>query len=163
MFVAQDIVLDVGYATAGPRLLNLISGCELDDACQAAYDDGLASIVRSGRPGDLPCPSRLVSVQFLEPSERDGGMTTALRWEAAGVTGDPFPVLDADLALSPVGPVMTRLALAGIHRPSAGRPDAGADRVVMHRVAEATVQALLASVAGSLTRRAPAAGPEPVL
>jgi hypothetical protein len=162
MFVAQDIVLDVAFATARPRLLNLISGCALDDASRAAYDDGLASIARSGPGEDITDPSRLVSVQCLEPSERDGGMTTALRWEAAAATGDPFPVLDADLALSPAGPAMTRLALDGIYRPPAFRPGTVIDRLVMHRVAEATVGALLANLAGSLTRPAPAAGPKPV-
>jgi hypothetical protein len=161
MFVAQDIVLDVGFATARPRLLNLIGGSGLTGASRAAYDGGLAGIVR-GRPfGGLPCVARLVSVRFLEPSERDDGLSMALRWEARAGAGDLFPALDADLALSPAGPAVTRLALAGIYRFPFGQLGAVADGVVVRRVADATVRALLIAIGDSLTRRASAAEPQP--
>jgi hypothetical protein len=155
MFVAQDVVLDVGFTAARLRLLDLISGCGLDGASRAAYDDGLASIVRTDPFDKIAGPTRLISVRFLEPSERDDRVTAALRWEATGGTGDPVPVLDADLALSPAGAAGTRLALSGIYRPPSGRPGAVIDPVVMHRVANATVRVLLDTVAGLLTRPDP--------
>ena len=161
MFVAHDIMLDVGFAAARPRLLNLIGGSGLTGASRAAYDDGLAGIVRVSPSGDLPHAGRPISVRCLAPSERDGGMTTALRWETSGATGDLFPVLDADIALSPAGPALTQLALAGVYRLPFGCPGAMADRVVLRRVADATVRALLVTIADSLTRPASAARPEP--
>jgi hypothetical protein len=161
MFVAHDVVLEVGFATARPRLLELIGRSGLTGVSRAAYDDGLEIILRAVPFGDVQPGARLISVLFLAPSERDDGLTTALRWEARGATGDLFPVLDADIALSPVGPAITRLALAGIYRLPFGRPEATADRVVMRRVADVTVHALLETIGGSLTARAPPAGPQP--
>jgi hypothetical protein len=161
MFVAHDVVLDVGFATARPRLLDLIGGSGLTGASRAAYADGLETILRAVPFGDMPPGARLISVRFLAPSQRDDGLTTALRWEARGATGDLFPVLDADIALSPAGPAMTRLALTGIYRLPYGRPGDTADRVVMRRVADVTVHALLEIIGGSLTAPAPSAEPQP--
>jgi hypothetical protein len=161
MFVAHDIVLDVGFATARPRLLDLIGGGGLTGASRAAYDDGLDTILRVIAFGDGPRDARLVSVRFLEPSERDDGVTTALRWEAGSGPGDLFPVLDADLALTPAGPAMTRLALAGIYRLPFGRLGGMADRVVIRRVADVTMHALLDTIGDSLTGPAPAPAAEP--
>lgn len=161
MFVAHDIMLDVGFAAARSRLLNLIGGSGLTGASRAAYDDGLAGIVRVSPFGDLPRVDRPISVRCLAPSERDDGMTTALRWEASGAARDLFPVLDADIALSPFGPAVTRLALAGVYRFPFGCRGAVADRVVLRRVADATVRALLVAIADSLTRPASAAELEP--
>jgi hypothetical protein len=36
MFVARDVTLDVGYAAARARLVNLVTGGALADASQAA-------------------------------------------------------------------------------------------------------------------------------
>jgi hypothetical protein len=161
MFVAHDVVLEVGFATARPRLLGLIGGSGLSGVCRAAYDDGLETMLRAVPFGGVPPAARLISVRFLAPSERDDGLTTALRWEARGATGDLFPVLDADIALSPAGPAITRLALAGIYRLPLGRPGATADRAVMRLVADVTVHALLETIGGSLTAPAPPAEPQP--
>ena len=161
MFVAHDIVLDVCFATARPRLLDLIGGSGLTGASRAAYDDGLDTILRVAPFGDRPQAARLISVRFLAPSERDDGLTTALRWEAGDGTDSLFPVLDADIALSPAGPGMTRLALAGIYRLPFGGPETAADRVVLRRVADVTMHALLDTIGDSLTGPAPAAEPEP--
>jgi hypothetical protein len=159
MFVAHDIVLDVCFATARPRLLDLIGGSGLTGASRAAYGDGLDTILRVVPFGDRPEAARLISVRFLAPSERDDGLTTALRWEAGDATDSLFPVLDADIALTAAGPGMTRLALAGIYRLPLGGPEA-ADRAVLRRVADVTVRALLEAVAGSIT--GPAAPVAPV-
>jgi hypothetical protein len=161
MFVAHDVVLEVGFGTARPRLLELIGGSGLTGVSRAAYDDGLETILRAVPFGDLLPGARLISVRFLAPSERDDSLTTALRWEARGATGDLFPVLDADIVLTPAGPAITRLALAGIYRLPFGRPEATADRAVIRRVADVTVHALLETIGGSLTAPAPPAEPQP--
>jgi hypothetical protein len=161
MFVAHDVVLEVGFATARPRLLELIGGSGLTAVSRAAYDDGLDTILPVVPFGAVPPEAQLISVRFLTPSERDDGLTTALRWEARGVTGDLIPVLDADIALSPAGPAITRLALAGIYRLPFGRPGATAGHVAMRRAADVTVHALLETIGGSLTAPDPPAEPQP--
>lgn len=159
MFVAHDVVLDVGFAAARPRLLNLFGRSGLTGASRAAYDEGLDTMLRVIPFGDAPPAAQLISVRFLEPSERDDSLTTALRWESTGAAGGPFPVLDADIALTPAGPRMTRLALAGIYRLPFGGLGTVIDPVLVHRVADMTMCALLKTIGDSLI--ASPAGPEP--
>jgi len=90
-------------------------------------------------------------------------MTVGLRWEATGPAGSLFPVLDADISISPAeeqsAPAAgqsARLALRGTYRPPLGRLGAGLDQAVLHRVATATMRALLHSAAEAITSPATA-------
>jgi len=49
------------------------------------------------------------------------------------------------------GTEKTRVMLNGCYRPPLGRLGAGLDRAVLHRVASATIRALLRSIADELT------------
>ena len=59
----------------------------------------------------------------------------ALRWEAAGTTGGLFPVLDADITLTPAGDQASVLVMHGAYRPPLGHVGAKLNRAVMHRIA----------------------------
>jgi hypothetical protein len=73
-----------------------------------------------------------------------------LRWEATGAAGELFPVLDADLTLTPDVEGRSRLGLVGSYRPPLGRAGAAVDRAIMNRVALATVRSLLDNIADLL-------------
>ena len=150
MFVADEIVLDIGFPAAQARLVNLARRGGLSGASRAAYGDELSAVIRVGPFGDAAGASKLVRVRFLDPVCRGDGMTLALRWEATGVTGALFPVLDADLTLTPAGQQATRLALVGSYRAPLGGLGAGLDKAILNRVATATIRALLQNVADSL-------------
>jgi hypothetical protein len=150
MFVADEIVLDIGFPAAQARLVNLARRGGLGSASRAAYADEQSAMIRVGPFGDAAGASKLVRVRFLAPVCRGDVMTLALRWEATGVTGSLFPVLDADIMLSPAGEHATRLALAGSYRAPLGGLGAGLDKAILNRVATATIRALLRNVAGSL-------------
>ena len=161
MFVAQDLTVDVGSRAAQARFANLLRGTWLSEASEAAYDGGLRGLLRVGPAG--PVTAKLVRVRVLDPVYRGDVMTVGLRWEATGPAGSLFPVLDADISISPVGEEgaaaaeqPARLALAGAYRPPLGRLGAGLDRVVLHRVATATMRTLLHSVANTITNPAAA-------
>lgn len=143
MFVAHDIQCGVDFATARPGLVGLVADRALVDASRVAYHEGLAGL-------GLDCP-RLARVRTLTCTQGCGQVTAGLRWEAAGVSAGLFPVLDADLTLSPVGQSSTRLALAGVYRPVFGGLDSDLYPAAADRVADLTVRALLRSVAGYLT------------
>jgi hypothetical protein len=150
MFVSQERVLPVSFAVASARLAGLPGGGWFREASQAVYQDGVAYLMRVGPAGAVPGVSRLVRVQFTEPAVRDGMATIGLRWEAAGVTGGLFPVLDADIRLTDdhqAGEDAVRVTLTGSYRPPLGALGAGLDRLVLHTVATATLHALLDRVA----------------
>ena len=176
MFVAQDLTVDVGPGVAQARFANLLGGSWLAEVSGAAYDGALTGLLRVGPAGRAV--GKLVRVGFLDPVYRGDVMSVGLRWEATGPAGSLFPVLDADITISPAedqnapaGEENTpagqtaRLVLAGAYRPPLGRLGAGLDQAVLHRVATATMRSLLRSVAGAITSPATAGqtahGPTP--
>jgi hypothetical protein len=161
VFVAEEATVATGFRTAQARFVNLLYGTWLAEVSEAAYDGGLTGLLRVGPAG--PVTAKLVQVRFLDPVYRDDVMTVGLRWEATGAAGALFPVLDADISISPAGEgtapagkESARLALSGTCRPPLGRLGARLDRVVMSRVATTTVRALLHDIADTITSPATA-------
>jgi hypothetical protein len=154
MFVSEEVGLDMAFPAARAGLLALTRGGWLSAASDDAYADGLSGLIRVGPFGDLFGASKLVRVLLLEPVERDGNVLLTLRWEATGVMGRLFPVLDANISLAPAGEDTSRLVLTGAYRPPLSGVGAGLDRVLLHRAATATVRSLLRQIAESI---APAA------
>jgi hypothetical protein len=150
MFIMQKLSVDAGFDAARERLGQIVDGGGLTVASQDAYQGALASLVRVGPFGDVPGVSKLVRLRFIGPVKHDGVTTVWLRWEATGAASGLFPVLDADLLLTAGGPEKSQLMLNGCYRPPLGRLGAGLDWAVMHRVASATIRALLHSVADAL-------------
>jgi hypothetical protein len=154
MFVGDRVCLDISYAVARERLLRLGA----DDALFGASDEAYGT-ARVGAAG----VSKLVRVQARELAWADMSAGLALRWEATGPGSALFPVLDADLTLSPApgadpGSV---LELAGVYRPPFGLVGHALDRTVLHRVAVTTVRRFLARVAAQLADEAVAGQPVP--
>ena len=150
MFVGDEITLGASYPDARAGLLRLTHGGWLSDASGDAYAEGLAGLVRVGPFGDMIGTSKLVRVLLLEPVEREGSLTLSLRWEATGVMGPLFPVLDANIILIPAGENASQLALAGAYRPPFAAVGQGLDRVLLHRAASATVHSLLRHMAQTI-------------
>ena len=164
MFVAHDVLLDVAFGVARPRLVSLASSRALVDASRAAYQESLDSLIRAGAavPGRAgPGPTtQLAQVRFLPPVERAHSTTIGLRWEASGLSADLFPVLDADITLAAAGEQTTTLTVSGVYRPATeaaallGAPvldGVAADRSLAAPPADVAVRALLRYAAGHLT------------
>ena len=95
--------------------------------------------------------SKLVRVQVRELAWTDRSAGLALRWEATGVGGGLFPVLDADLTVAPAGDRGTVLRMSGAYRPPLGPLGEALDRTILRRVAAATIRSFLARVAAQIT------------
>ena len=135
MFVAHDVLLDVSFGVARPRLVGLTSDRALVDASRAAYREGLASQAcapASGSglrgfgqiqvmPGAEP-GIQLARVRVLAPVERRDSITIGLRWETTGLVAGLFPVLDADITLAAAGEHTTTLTLSGVYRTPCHQP-----------------------------------------
>ena len=153
MFVRDEVPIDVGFEVARERLANLDSW--FLTASDHAYGEGFAGLARIGPRGSTPAMSRLAEIRFQSLATGDGRPGLALRWEARGPGGRLFPVLDADLTLTPAGENAALLTLAGAYRPPLGGLGAELDRLLLHRVAEATIRNFLERVATALAHGAP--------
>jgi hypothetical protein len=150
MFASHEVVLSMSFAQSRARLAVLGRGGWLSGPSERAYAEGLDGLTAVGPYGAVLGASRLVRVQLLEPVPREDSLVLPLRWEATGAAGRLFPVLDADLTLSPGGEDRSTLTLTGAYRPPLGRADASLDRVLVGRAAAATVRSLLTQVAASM-------------
>jgi hypothetical protein len=142
MFVGDEVCLDTGFAAAQERLLRLSEGDALLATSAGAYGPGPTRVGAAGI-------SKLVRVQARVLSWTNISAALALRWEAIGPGGGLFPVLDADLTLTPAG-AGTMLTLAGAYRPPLGPLGQTLDRAVLNRVAATTIRNFLLEVAAQL-------------
>ena len=160
MFVGDEVLLlDVAFASARARLVQLARGGSLLPVSAEAYHGGFSGLFPSGKPTAAPGLSRLVQVQFRDLTERNNSAAFALRWEAIG-SGGLLPVLDADITLSQSGLQATLLALAGVYRPPPGSRGAEFDDAILRRVAAATIRNFIDLVAACITGRAATTGSE---
>src|SRR5215472_459084 len=97
MFTSHEVLLDLGFAAARARLGPLLRGGWLDSVSRDAYTEGLTGRIRVGPVGGV---SKLIQVSLLEPVPHDDMVVIPLRWEATGLMGRLFPVLDANLILT---------------------------------------------------------------
>ncbi|HYK31647.1 MAG TPA: hypothetical protein VEV63_06780 [Streptosporangiaceae bacterium] len=146
MFATHQLELPVSLAVAQARLAGLADEGGLRGASLQSYEGGVEHLVRAG-----PIP-KLVRIRFLDPVYRDHEMSLGLRWEATGVAGGLFPVLDADITVTRSGDETTTLSLVGSYRPPLGALGATLDKAILNQVAAATIRALLRDVADTITR-----------
>ncbi len=161
MFLSQQRVCPIGIGAARARLADLAERGWLSRTCAAAYQDGLDQLLWAWPPDDPQRQPRLVQARFLDPIHHPGSTMMGMRWEATGVTGEPFPVLDATITLTPEGSHRTQVTLTGVYRSPLGQLGAGLDRVLLHQAATTAIGSLLTRLSGALeaTAAAPAGPP----
>lgn len=145
MLVSDFIQVDRPYCAVRDELLASGATWLADDAV-AAYADGeqLALTVRSAvGPVKL---SKRVWAELADPSSRTDRVIQRLRWRAAGATG-LFPTMEADLEFSPMGDERTSISFMGRYDPPLGLLGREVDRMLLHRLAEASVRSLLVRIA----------------
>lgn len=140
VFVGAEVVLDVSFGAACTGLVRVAGGGWLTSASADAYGEWGKDLARVGPQGSGWGVSRLVEVRFRDLVRHGQSALLTLRWEAVGPGGGLFPVLDADITLLRYGDPACMLALSGAYRPPLGALGAALDRVVLRRVAQATIQ-----------------------
>jgi len=156
MFVRAEVQTEISLALAQARLANLAHAGWLLSASQGAYGAGATDVARADPPDPVQGKSRLVTVHFRYLTADGGSARLALRWEAIGPGGELFPTLDADITLSPTREHGTTLTLAGVYRPPPGNLGGELDRVVLRRVAEATIHTFVNRIAEAIIAPGPA-------
>lgn len=121
----------------------------LGELLVAAYEEGeRLSLKVISSIGPLRVSKR-VWAELGEMEVKPDRVTQPLRWRATGTTG-LFPAMVADLEITPMGPSMTSISFMGRYVPPLGPLGREVDRVLLHRLAQASVRALLERVAGRL-------------
>ncbi len=90
--------------------------------------------------------AREVTITVGAPVRAGTKILLPLRWVPSGGAG-LFPSLDADLEIAPLGPDRTQLAMSARYAPPLKAVGRVIDRVVLFRVAEATLKDFLDGVA----------------
>jgi hypothetical protein len=145
MFAAHQLDLPIGFAAARDKLASLAEDGRLRGASQRSYDGEIDHLLRVGPV------SKLVRISFLAPVYSDGAMSLGLRWEATGITGGLFPLLDANITATRAGERTTSLTLVGSYRPPLGALGASLDKAILNQVGAATMRTLLEDVATAMT------------
>jgi hypothetical protein len=119
----------------------------------SAYQEGEA-LLGGDRPVGPGVVTKRVHMTVGSSRSRADSLVVPIHWEATGLRG-LFPVLEADLEFAPLGGGATQLSLWGSYSPPLDGLGARLDRLVFHRIAEATVRSFLDSVAGAIEQAAP--------
>jgi hypothetical protein len=86
--------------------------------------------------------SKEVHIELGPPHRMPGKTLLPLSWKATGAER-LFPLLDADLEIATLGRSRTQLSISARYRPPLGVVGKALDRVLLHRVAEATIKDFL--------------------
>src|SRR5665213_1823903 len=146
MMLVQDFLLvhrsyeDVRMAfAADPHAL-------IDRNAAAAYNEGellclqLQPLLKHVRFG------KKVWVDIGDAYFRTDGLVLPVHWWAKGAT-HLFPTLDGDLEVMPFGESNTQLTFSGRYEPPLGGIGRSLDRMLLHRVAEASIRSFLKKLA----------------
>ncbi|MDF2742413.1 MAG: hypothetical protein K0S88_3783 [Actinomycetia bacterium] len=101
-------------------------------------------------PADQVERALLVSPALGEPVRFPSMTSVPLTWEPVGLEG-LLPRLDANIELGPLGEDRTQLAISARYQPPLGVVGHAIDRVLLHRVAEATLKDFLDRVGQAIT------------
>ncbi len=101
MFVAGYLTVSTGSGAAQARFENLVHGDWLAGASEAVYDGAVTGLRKVDPAG--PVAGNWSGSASLTPVWRGDVMTVGMRWEATGATGALFPVLSANISISPQG------------------------------------------------------------
>jgi hypothetical protein len=141
MFVRYYVELPLPAAQVEQALLGSPAGWLSALAGQAqGRGEGLLADVEVGPLGGRL--GRRVRVEVGPPVRFPSMTSLPLTWEPVGLQG-LLPRLEADIEIGPLGRDRTQLAISARYRPPLGTVGRVADRVLLHRVAEATVKDFL--------------------
>lgn len=150
MFVQADLPVELSFEDAARALERAMSDGGLVSESRRAVADGLEFVMPVGPRGGR-FPAREVVVRMLPARRAAEQVVVPLRWETAGPTGRLFPALDANLELrASEDPKISRLSIIGRYEPPLAALGQTLDRVLMSKVATATMTAMLREVASQL-------------
>jgi hypothetical protein len=92
---------------------------------------------------------KAVELEIADPVRMGFSTLLPITWRAAGLTG-LFPVMEADIEIAALGLFRTQLSFNGRYDPPLSVVGQAVDRVLLHRVAEATTKDFVDRMAAKL-------------
>ncbi|MEX2238573.1 MAG: hypothetical protein WEB00_13675 [Dehalococcoidia bacterium] len=141
-----------------------LSQPDLADLVGQAYELGEAMRTRVSVANGFKL-SKELEVRLGPPVEVVDGVVLPIHVRATG-PASLFPRLEADIELTGLGPELTQLSLRGSYKPPMAFVGEAIDRLLLHRVAEAAVKALVEQLCAAFAqgpvggRVAPPEGPQ---
>jgi hypothetical protein len=148
MLVSDFVHIDRPFARVRQELA-AAGPAWLADSAVAAYTESEQLSLRVLAPVGPVRLSKRVWAELGEPVVRADRVSQPLSWRASGATG-LFPSMEAEIDIAPMGDAVTAISFHGSYVPPLGPLGRSADRMLLHRLAEATVRALLDRVARRL-------------
>lgn len=108
-----------------------------------------------GPSRDMRLPGKQVRGEVLPPHEHGHSVVFPLHWEAVGVAAAAYPVLEANIAITPIDDASCLLSFLGHYTPPLGTLGALADRAAMSHVADATAEAVVTRLAAAIRETPP--------
>lgn len=125
----------------------LLSGLHaLSGLGDGAYREGERLRAQVGIGGPL---AKKVEVDLGTAVRVEDRSRLPLTWAATGAPG-LFPKLEGEIVLAAVGPALTQLTLQGTYQTPLGAVGLTLDRVLLHRLAEATVKRFVDDLAAHI-------------
>ena len=148
MFVYDFVQVDRPYDWVRGRVL--ADDCAwITNHAADAYREGEELQLRVGPRGNRAAVSKEVAIDLGTPRDSGGQLIISMSWKPVGLSA-LFPELDADLIFAPFPPDGCHLSVRGHYDPPLGKLGRGIDRLVLHRIAEASMRSFLASVSATL-------------
>lgn len=145
MFVEYSTRVEATLSDVEKSLDRLRSS--LEEWADIAYREGEQLRARVGPSASI---AREVKLEIGGAEIHRSGLVYPIQWTASGA-GLLFPELSADLILSKAGSNVTCLTVRGTYQPPLGPLGRLADRVVLGRVAEATIADWMERLATALS------------
>lgn len=137
-----------GAAEVETALLDLIRDRpELADIAYRQSEELKARV----SPGALGL-AKAVRLELGEPIHGPGDTRIPLSWVATGARR-LFPRLDGEIVVSDIGSDLTQIVFRGSYEPPLGPVGETLDRVLLHRIAEATVKRFVDAVIAAVSDR----------
>jgi hypothetical protein len=148
MFVYYFVHIQLPFSVVEERIRSL-GRQGLEDLATSAYHDGQTLQIKIGPGKDEPVLAKVVRIELGTPRDGNGETTIPMTWRAVGQSA-LFPRMSGDLVVSSLGRELTQLTLRGSYDPPFGAVGRAIDRIVMHRVAEASVKGFLDRLAAAI-------------
>jgi hypothetical protein len=146
MFLRYFVELDLPAARAEAALLDSPTAW-LPALADGAVERAEPLLAQVGVGQDSLRVARRVTVRLGQPVRFPSKLALPMSWEPSGWL---LPKLDGELELGPLGTKRTQLALSGNYQPPLGTVGRTANRIALHRIAEATIKDFLDRVAAKL-------------